>query len=217
MMTKTEFLESKRYLHLADNKAINSSDKFAKRRPLFNAINEQCILNYQPSPDVSVDDAMVPYSGKQGAKQYIQGKPIKFGFKLWVMATLLAYCIQSDPYADKDSILQEYENIGLGLGASIVAQLVSKLPIMQVSNYQIAIENYSTSPALLRHLRAMGAAATGEVRAYRMVNAQLQHMVKMNREKLKLSDVATDVSSNITAVSSKDNKVVIVISTLYTE
>ena len=47
MMMKTEFLECKIYLNLADNNSVNSSDKFAKVEPLFNAINEQCILNYQ--------------------------------------------------------------------------------------------------------------------------------------------------------------------------
>ena len=68
-MMKTDFLDCKRYLHLADNNALNSSDKFAKVRPLFNAINEQYILNYQPTQHVSVDDSMVPYLGKHGAKQ----------------------------------------------------------------------------------------------------------------------------------------------------
>ena len=87
---------------------------------LFNAINEQWILNYQPTQHVSVDESMVSYFGKHGAKQYIHSKLIKFGFKLWVMATPLGYCIQFSPYAGKDSILQEYENIGLDLGASTV-------------------------------------------------------------------------------------------------
>ena len=68
-MMKTDFLDCKRYLHLADNNTLNSSDKFAKVRPLFNAINEQYILNYQPTQHVSVDDSMVPYLGKHGAKQ----------------------------------------------------------------------------------------------------------------------------------------------------
>ena len=49
MMTKTEFLQCKRYLLLADNNALNCSDKFAKVRPSFTAINEQCILNYLPT------------------------------------------------------------------------------------------------------------------------------------------------------------------------
>ena len=30
MMTKTGFLEYQKYLHLADNNAVNSSDKFAE-------------------------------------------------------------------------------------------------------------------------------------------------------------------------------------------
>ena len=41
MMTKTEFLECKRYLYLADNNALSSSDKFAEVRPLFNAIKNK--------------------------------------------------------------------------------------------------------------------------------------------------------------------------------
>ena len=60
-------------------------------------------------------------------------KPIKFGFKLLVMATPLGCCVQFCPYADKKSIL--HENIGIGLGASVVANLVSKPPVMQTSNY----------------------------------------------------------------------------------
>ena len=128
MITKTEFLVYKRYLHLADNKAFNSSDKFAKVRPFCNAINEQCIFNYQPTQEVSIDKSMmVLYFTKHGAKPYIHGKLIKFGFKLWVMGTPLGYCIQFRPNTDKDSIPQEYENIGLRLRASVVANLVSKL------------------------------------------------------------------------------------------
>ena len=43
MMRKTEFLRCKRYLHLADNNALNSSDKFAKVQSLFNVINKKYI------------------------------------------------------------------------------------------------------------------------------------------------------------------------------
>ena len=202
-MTKTEFLECKRYLHLADNNALNSSDKFAKVRPLINAINEQCILNYQATQQTSGDKAMVPYFGKHGTKEYAHDKPIKFGFKLWVMATPLGYCIQFCPYAGKDSILREYENIGLDVDASVVANLVSKLPVMKTSNYHIVMGNCFRSPALLRHLCAMGIAATGTVRANQMESVPLRDMTKMNKEKRRSSDVVTGVSSNITAYVGK--------------
>ena len=56
MMTKTEFPECKQYLHLAHNNTLTSSGKFAKVRPLFKAMNEQCILNYPPTQHVSVDE-----------------------------------------------------------------------------------------------------------------------------------------------------------------
>ena len=59
---------------------------------------------------------MVPYFRRHGAKQYIHGKPMKFGCKLWVMATPLGYCIQFRPYAGKDGGLNKYMNVGLGLG-----------------------------------------------------------------------------------------------------
>ena len=103
MMAKIGFLQCERYLHLADNNALDSSDKFAKVRLLFNAVKEQFILNYEPTQHVSVDESTVPYFGKHGANQYMHGKPIRSGCKLLVMATPLGYCIQFRPYAAKDS------------------------------------------------------------------------------------------------------------------
>ena len=86
MMTKYNCVESKRYLHLADNLAINSLDKLAKGRPLFNASNDQYILHYQPTQHLNVEDSinMESYFGKHEAKRYIHRKHVKFGFKLWL-------------------------------------------------------------------------------------------------------------------------------------
>ena len=84
---------------------------------------------------------------------------------------------------------------------------------MQAANYHIVMDNYLTSSALLRHLSAVGVAATGTVRTNLMENAPLRDMVKMNKEKNESLDVVTDVSSNITAIRCKCNKVVNAIST----
>ena len=166
-------------------------------------------MNYQPTQHVSVDESIL-YFGKHWAKQYIHDKPIKYWFKLWV--TPLGYYIQFRPYDDKDSIQQEYENTGLGLGASVIANLICKLPVMQTSNYHIAMDNYFTSPVLPRHLSATGVAASVKVTASQMENAPLRDMVKMNKEKHGSSDKITNVSLNITAVRWKDDKVVNAIS-----
>ena len=79
-----EFEESKQFLHLADNESLDKTDRFAKVRPLFDAVNKQCVAHHKPEQYLSVDESIVLYFGKHGAKQYIYGKPIKFGYKLSV-------------------------------------------------------------------------------------------------------------------------------------
>ena len=69
LMTENEFEESKQFLHLADNESLNKTDRFAKVRSLFDAINKQCVAYYKPEQHLSIDKSMVPYFGKQGAKQ----------------------------------------------------------------------------------------------------------------------------------------------------
>ncbi|KAF2888262.1 hypothetical protein ILUMI_17911, partial [Ignelater luminosus] len=42
---------------------------------------------YTPvSEDMSIDESMIPYFGRNGCKQFIRGKPIRFGYKAWVLA-----------------------------------------------------------------------------------------------------------------------------------
>ena len=61
LLSKNEFKDCKKYLHLCNNNAIDPSDKFAKVQPLFDAINKTCLINYQPSQHLSFDESMVPY------------------------------------------------------------------------------------------------------------------------------------------------------------
>ena len=82
LMSKNEFEECKKCLQLRDNNNLDMADRFAEVRPLFNSINQQYLLNYQPTHHINVDKSMVPYFGRHGTKQYIHGKPKKIGYKL---------------------------------------------------------------------------------------------------------------------------------------
>ena len=151
-MTKMEFLESKQYLHLADNNAFNSLDKFAKVRPLFNAINEQSMLNHTPTLHVSPEESMVSYFKKHGAKYPMHSKPIKFGFKLWVMAIPLRVLFVSN-FAHTRVSIQLCRSMKRKSRSWCISScnLKQQTSVMQTSNYHILMENYFTSPALLRH------------------------------------------------------------------
>ena len=52
-------------------------------------MNESCFENFIPEKNISIDESMVPCYGRHGGKQYIQNKPVKFGYKLWVAALVL--------------------------------------------------------------------------------------------------------------------------------
>ena len=82
LMTKNEFEDCKQFLHLPDNENLDKTDRFGKVRPLFDAINKQCVAHYRPEHHLSVEESMAPYFGKHVVKQYIHGKSIKFGYKL---------------------------------------------------------------------------------------------------------------------------------------
>jgi len=53
---------------------------------------------------VSVDEAMIPFKGRLGIKQYMKDKPVKFGIKVWVLADVVtAYCHNFDVYVGKNA------------------------------------------------------------------------------------------------------------------
>ena len=183
----------------------------SKVSPLFKMINESCLQNFIPEKNVSIDESMVPYYGRHGCKQYIQNKPVKFGYKLLVAASPLGYAIQFYPYAGKG----DNYNKDIDLGGSVVMALMSKLPTVPNSNYHVVMDNFFTSPSLLRLLKGNRMAATGTVRANRTGNAPLQAVDDMKKEARGNSDVFDDNKSNVTLVRWKDNKVVTVASTLY--
>ena len=92
---------------------------------------------------------------------------------------------------------------------------MSKLPTVPNSNYHVVMDNFFTSPNLLRLLMGNGMAATGTVRANRMENTPLQAVDDMKKKARGSSDVVNFNKSNVTLVRWKDNKVVTVASTLY--
>ena len=99
-MTKTRFQEMMRYLHVSDNAKLDPKYKLSKVRPLLCMLNERFLAFFElmKTKNLSIDESMVPYYGKHSAKQFIRGKPIRFGYKMWVLKTPLGYVIQFEPY-----------------------------------------------------------------------------------------------------------------------
>jgi hypothetical protein len=86
-------------LHVADNANFDPMDKFLKLQPLISKLNEICIKFVPDETYFSFDESMVSYFGRHRCKQYIRGKPIRFGYTFGVVqhiwATLAGFsCIR---------------------------------------------------------------------------------------------------------------------------
>ena len=84
-MRRDRFLAIMRNLHLVD-KADMNEDRFFKVRSLFDYFNLKS-KTFPLTKDLCVDEAMIRYFGSHGAKQYMRGKPTKFGFKCWCLGS----------------------------------------------------------------------------------------------------------------------------------
>ncbi|GFV96560.1 piggyBac transposable element-derived protein 2 [Trichonephila clavipes] len=51
---------------------------------------------------LSVDEMMIRYYGHHYFKQYIKGKPIRFGYKMWALCGNNGYCSNFDLYCGKE-------------------------------------------------------------------------------------------------------------------
>ena len=208
MMSLNRFEEILRYLHLADNSCLPAGDKMAKVRPLYNMMNQR-FVQYSPTEQhINVDESMVPYFGRHSSKQFIRGKPIRFGFKVWCLNTRLGYLLQCDPYQGKDSYLDRQ----FGLGGSVVRFLLSKLPKL---NYCVYIDNYFTSLRLLDQLRRDNVAAVGTIRANRIENCPVKDVQLMKKVERGNYDQRTDKSTGTTVVRWQDNSVVTIASNTF--
>ena len=163
------------------------------------------MAHYKPEQHLNVDESMVPYFGKHDAKQYINGKPIKFGYKVWMLAKPTRYCVQFRPYAGKDIQLDVYSDNGLEVGGAVVAHLLNYTQFQQDNGsiYDVVQDNFFTFPGLLCYLQKVSIAATGKptVKLCCMGNLSLKSVKKVEKSHRGTSVVAIEMSSKISAVS----------------
>ena len=90
-MSRNRFQEIKLYLHLAANDNLAKNDKLAKVRPYLNLIQRNFAQFGLFSKCLSVDEQMAPYYGHFSTKMYMKNKPVKFGMKIWFLASSQGY------------------------------------------------------------------------------------------------------------------------------
>lgn len=211
-MTRDRFDEFMRYIHVSDNVDLDPDDKMAKVRPLLSILNDRFLCYFPKQQNLSIDESMIPYYGRHGAKQFIRGKPIRFGFKIWALTTPLGYVVQFEPYQGKRG-QQASNQKDLGMGGAVVTDLLSEL--QKEDAYHVTFDNLFTSLKLVDKLSSLGVACTGTIRANRVENCPLKALNVMKKTARGTYDHAYDANKELIVVRWNDNSIVSVASNKY--
>lgn len=154
----------------------------------------------------SKNEQMVRYFGRHPAKQFIKGKPIRFGFKLWSCCSADGFCYNLDPYAGACS----ENDPNYGLGENVVLRLLKI--VSEPSEHTVTMDNFFMSHRLICKLNKEGFFATGTVRADRTNHAPLKEMKDFKKAARGEFDTCFDKNNSAFFVRWKDNSTVTVVS-----
>lgn len=168
---------------------------------------------------------MIAYFGPHSMKQYIRGKPLRFGYKVWSLNTPEGYLIDFEVYQGKNPrINPELEKYGKSVAPLL--QFVHEMPEdLRSLSYCFYFDNLFTGVAVLDYLKSLGHHGTGTIRENRIPripcipktsktpamksNFEMNKMPRGTIEQLVLQ------THNIAFTKWTDNKCVAIASTLY--
>ncbi|CAM4510701.1 unnamed protein product [Leuciscus chuanchicus] len=133
-------------------------DRLCRVKPLMDTIRQACKSIYHPKRNLAVDERMVACKAHTGMTQYMKAKPTRWGFKLFVLAdSSNGYTVDFSVYTGKNNF-----PTGHGLSYDAVTSLLDHTFLG--SGYHVYMDNFYTSPKLLKDLFAMKFGACGTYR-----------------------------------------------------
>ncbi|KAK3759921.1 hypothetical protein RRG08_014158 [Elysia crispata] len=108
------------WLHFADKIRMDKICSF------LTILSDHYLQFWPPSQYINADDSKVPYCSRHRAKQFICGKPFRYGNKIWCLNTPYVYVIEMEPYQGQGPVPIK---TALKMGGFIVVDLLSELPM----------------------------------------------------------------------------------------
>lgn len=187
-------------------------DKVWKVRPIITRILEGC-HKMERSQDISIDEMIIPFTGKCGIKQYCPNKPNPEGLKAFVLANPDGIVCDLVIYQG-DTTFPEESAAGFGLGESAVINLTKTL----VPGHILYFDRYFSSLKLAQELNERGFKCVGTLMKSR-IPKPLQEVLPEDKELKKKgrgsNSVYVNSDSSVAVTKWFDNKAVVLMSTIY--
>ncbi|XP_038553198.1 piggyBac transposable element-derived protein 4-like [Micropterus salmoides] len=141
-----------------------SSDKLAAVRELWDRWADRLPYMYNPGPDVTVDEQLVPFRGRCPFRQYMPSKPAKYGIKSWVLCDAKSsYAWKMQVYLGKDNKPSTRARPEKNQGTRVVLDLTADL----LGPRNVTCDNFFTSYELGQRLLDANLTMLGTVRKNR--------------------------------------------------
>ena len=155
VMPRDRFLQIFWMLHVGDGPR-----RVDKVRPLMDALVGNFQTFYSPTQNLAVDETMVGFRGRFGAKQYMPNKPTKYGIKAFTLASSEhGYLLNILLYTGADTLSEANpDHAHLPQPARVVMHLVEPY---QNRGHHIYTDRYYSSLPLAEVLLVRGSSFTG--------------------------------------------------------
>lgn len=216
-MRRDRFLQISKFLHFADNNKPDLTDKIWKLRPIMDKVKQTFLHYFGPEENLCYDESMVKYFGRHSCKQFIRGKPVRFGYKIWCLNTPSGYLTNFEMYQGNNprrSLV--YEKLFGKASAQLVTMLDELKALKGTQPYKLYFDNLFTGMTLLKYLRDNNYEGTGTIRENRVPKGcPLTNKKAIEKRPRGTYESTLDKANGIILVRWVDNGVVTTASTCF--
>ena len=196
IMSRDRFYQILKYFKLYKDNEINNQDPTYKFSSLMKNIIDNSQSLYIPDRNLTIDEAMVKFSGRSKMKVYMPLKPIKYGFKIFLLCeSKTGFVLKWIMYTGRNS-----ENVYSN--KNVVLRLLEGY---EGEGYSVYMDRFYTSPNILLALRKKLIGASGTVMKNRL-NLPKEYFELI--EKLQFSECVFISRKNLILTCWKDSKIV---------
>lgn len=207
-LPRQRFQVLRAYIHFVDTSNVPDpvTNVFWKAQPIIDSVRRRCHEIERKIDHFSIDEQMIPFTGRMPARQFVKGKPRPVGLKNFVVTTSSGLVLDFEPYQGVTTNLKFRE---LGLGPSVVLRLTETL----TPGSFLYFDRYFSTVRLFKELDKMGFQATGTILLNRLKQIKFKNDRQLKRGESQ-EFMLTEHNSSISVVKWKDTKCVTTISTI---